>query len=377
MRQPVSLLFAYALPAFALAALYLPLYTYVTPFYVAERGVDLAAIGVVLIAIRLADALSDPAMGWLSDRTPARLGRRRVWLAASVPVIVVGCWQLFSPPEGAGLAHAALWLAVVTLGWTMAQTPYAAWGAEIAPDYDARSRVTGWRESDALQIAIDPNNSQLVYAATAWGVIISTDGGDSWQASNEGLPEYFSKGIVIDHRNTDRLLLATTTGLFESTNRATNWKRISSLPEVAALRLRRSEQNPNSWIAGTEGQGVWISNDDCKTWQATAPALSNANVYGVAIDPYNSSHLAAGGWDAGVHLSSDGGKSWKLVSESFPSQNVTSVIFDDNVPGRLWASTFEEGTFYSDDKGSSWTNAQLDGAYVFDLGFMPKSVKLQ
>ena len=150
MRQPVSLLFAYALPAFALAALYLPLYTYVTPFYVAERGVDLAAIGVVLIAIRLADALSDPAMGWLSDRTPARLGRRRVWLAASVPVIVVGCWQLFSPPEGAGLAHAALWLAVVTLGWTMAQTPYAAWGAEIAPGYDARSRVTGWRESVVL-----------------------------------------------------------------------------------------------------------------------------------------------------------------------------------------------------------------------------------
>ena len=150
MREPISLLLAYALPAFALAALYLPLYTYVTPFYVAERGVDLAAIGVVLIAIRLADAVSDPAMGWLSDRTPAHWGRRRVWLAASVPVIVVGCWQLFSPPEDAGLAHATLWLAVVTLGWTMAQTPYAAWGAEIAPDYDSRSRVTGWRESVVL-----------------------------------------------------------------------------------------------------------------------------------------------------------------------------------------------------------------------------------
>ena len=260
------------------------------------------------------------------------------------------------------------------------KTIFLACGNGIVRSKDAGESwrlVTGWRESDALQIAIDPNNSQLVYAATAWGVVISKDGGDSWQASNEGLPEYFSKGIVIDQKDTDRLLLATTTGLFESTNRATSWKRISSFPEVAVLRLRRSEQDPNSWIAGTEGQGVWISNDDCKTWQATAPALSNANVYGVAIDPHNPSHLAAGGWDVGVHLTGDGGKSWKRVSDSFPSQNITSVVFDENVPGRLWASTFEEGTFYSDDNGSSWTNAQLDGAYVFDLGFMPKSVKLQ
>ena len=150
MRQPITQLLAYALPAFALAALYLPLYTYVTPFYTAERGVDLAAIGLVLITIRLLDAISDPAMGWLSDRTPARWGRRRVWLTLSVPVIVLGCWQLFAPPPDAGLWHAAVWLGVVTLGWTMAQTPYAAWGAEIAPTYDARTRVTAWREGVVL-----------------------------------------------------------------------------------------------------------------------------------------------------------------------------------------------------------------------------------
>ena len=148
LRLPVLL--AYALPAFALAALYLPLYTYVTPFYADQRGVDLAALGTVWILIRLFDAMSDPAIGWLSDRTPGRWGRRRVWLVASVPVIAVGTWQAFVPPADAGLAHAAFWLFVVTLGWTMAQTPYAAWGAEIAPDYDGRTRVTAWREAVVL-----------------------------------------------------------------------------------------------------------------------------------------------------------------------------------------------------------------------------------
>ncbi len=237
--------------------------------------------------------------------------------------------------------------------------------------------VTGWRESDVLQIAIDPTDSNLVYAATAWGVILSTDGGDSWKASNQGLPEYFSKGIVIDHRDTSRLLLATTTGLFESNNHGANWKRVPSFPEVAALRLRRSEQNPDFWIAGTEGQGVWISKDDGKSWTATAPSLNKANVYGVAVDPHNSTNLAGGGWTSGVHLTTDGGKTWRSVSKNLPSQNITSVVFDTSVSGRLWASTFEEGTFYTDDNGTNWTNAQLDGAYVFDLGFLPKAVKLQ
>lgn len=141
---------AYALPAFALAALYLPLFTYVTPFYAQERGVDLAALGAAWIVIRMFDAVSDPVMGWLSDRTPARLGRRRVWLGLSVPLILLAVWQAFVPPEDAGLAHAVLWLFLLTLGWTMAQTPYAAWGAEIANTYDERTRVTGWREAVVL-----------------------------------------------------------------------------------------------------------------------------------------------------------------------------------------------------------------------------------
>ncbi|MEM9045910.1 MAG: MFS transporter [Pseudomonadota bacterium] len=150
MRQPTLSVFCYALPALAFAALYLPLFTYVTPFYVAERGVDLAAIGAAWIAIRLFDAVSDPAMGWLSDRTKLKWGRRRIWLVVAAPLVVIACWQVFVPPADAGLGHAVLWLFLLTLGWTMAQTPYAAWGAEVAQDYDDRARITGWREALVL-----------------------------------------------------------------------------------------------------------------------------------------------------------------------------------------------------------------------------------
>ncbi|MEX0324890.1 MAG: WD40/YVTN/BNR-like repeat-containing protein [Puniceicoccaceae bacterium] len=230
--------------------------------------------------------------------------------------------------------------------------------------------VTGWKESDVLQIAIDPTNGNRIYAATAWGVTISTDGGESWNMANEGLDEYFSKSIVIDARDPSRLLLANTRGLFESTNQAATWARIDAVPEVAILRLRRGVSNPDVWIAATEGRGIYISHDDAVSWKPVAPELSQANVYGVAVDPHDSTNLAAGGWDTGVHVSIDGGTTWQQAAD-LVSPHVTVVCFDANVPGRLWASTFEEGTYFSDDMGRTWTSADLDGAYVFDIGFLP------
>jgi len=140
---------AYALPALPLAALYLPLFSYVTPFYANERGVDIAALGAAWIAIRMFDAVSDPLAGWLSDRTVRVIGRRG-WVILAVPLILVATWQAFVPPEDAGLPHAVLWLFVLTLGWTLAQTPYYAWGAELDTSYDGRTRVTAWREAVVL-----------------------------------------------------------------------------------------------------------------------------------------------------------------------------------------------------------------------------------
>jgi photosystem II stability/assembly factor-like uncharacterized protein len=231
--------------------------------------------------------------------------------------------------------------------------------------------VTGWRESDVLQIVIDPEDGKRVYAATAWGVIISKDGGDTWSPSNTGLPENFCKGIVLDEDDTSRLLLANTKGLFESNDRGESWRRVTGFPELAVLRLRRSQSDPDLWIAGTEGLGVFCSRDDGKSWQSVAPELNKANIYAVGIDPFDSTHLAAGGGGTGVHVSSDSGRTWHQAKGTLPSPNVTAIVFDERQAGRLWASTFEEGTYFSDDMGTTWQSADLDGAYVFDLGFLP------
>jgi Na+/melibiose symporter-like transporter len=156
-----STILAYAAPALPLGMLYFPVYVYLPPFY-AARGVDLATLGVILLVARLLDAVTDPAMGLLSDRFSTRWGRRRPWLAVACVPILVAAWALFVPPAEPSALYVGVWLVALTLAWTMALTPYYAWGAEMATGYAERTRVTSWRESVALGGAV---LAAVLYAA--------------------------------------------------------------------------------------------------------------------------------------------------------------------------------------------------------------------
>lgn len=140
---------AYAAPALPLAAMYFPVFVFLSEFYANARGVDLAAMGFVLLAVRAFDAVSDPLVGHLSDGHGI-LGQRKLWLLASTPVVMFATWQLFVPPPDAGIGWFSIWLFVLTAGWTLAMTPYFAWGAELSGDYAERGRITLWRESIGL-----------------------------------------------------------------------------------------------------------------------------------------------------------------------------------------------------------------------------------
>jgi Na+/melibiose symporter-like transporter len=107
----------------------------------------LAQIGIALLAARLLDVVTDPVFGMLSDRTTSRFGRRKPWIIASLPLLVLATWQLFLPPGEAGIWHLLLWSSLAYLAWTVMLLPYTAWGAELADDYHERTRITAVREA--------------------------------------------------------------------------------------------------------------------------------------------------------------------------------------------------------------------------------------
>jgi glycoside/pentoside/hexuronide:cation symporter, GPH family len=145
-RLTAGTLLAYGALGLPLAALNLPLYVYLPAFYAEDMGLGLGAVGLILFAARLLDTVTDPLIGELSDRTPGRLGRRRPWLIAACPLLILASFLLFVPPAGAGAGHLLVWSCIAYLAWTMMILPYAAWGAELSGDYHERSRITGARE---------------------------------------------------------------------------------------------------------------------------------------------------------------------------------------------------------------------------------------
>ncbi len=129
-----------------MAALNLPLYVYLPTFYSAGLGLDLAAVGAVLLLARLFDMVIDPLMGELGDRLQTRWGQRRPWLVLGTPLLLFASWKLFMPAENVGIGYLLLWSCLAYIAWTAMLLTYAAWGAELTGGYDERSRVTGVRE---------------------------------------------------------------------------------------------------------------------------------------------------------------------------------------------------------------------------------------
>lgn len=95
------------------------------------------------------DAISDPLMGWISDHTKSRFGRRRVYFLAGIFPIMAAFVLMWVPLAGAsqGLLFAWYSLAYILFStvFTMVMVPFAALNADMTSDYKTRSRLSGSR----------------------------------------------------------------------------------------------------------------------------------------------------------------------------------------------------------------------------------------
>lgn len=139
-------LVAYGSVAAPMAILIVPLYNYLPTFYASDLAVNLSAIGVIFFVSRLWDSLLDPLIGMLSDHTRSRWGRRKPWIVAASPGLVVLSYAICVPPASAGNTYVTLVLFLFYVAWSCVQIPHLAWGAELAHDYVERSRVVMFRE---------------------------------------------------------------------------------------------------------------------------------------------------------------------------------------------------------------------------------------
>lgn len=143
---PTKRLLAFSALSMPLAAVEVPLGTYVPPLYASAFGFDLATVGLIFLAARLWDALIDPSIGLLSDRTRTPLGRRRPWIIVGGLIFGVATVPVFVPPANFGPIALSVALFALYLGYSMIATPYAAWGGELSNRYHERTRIATFQQ---------------------------------------------------------------------------------------------------------------------------------------------------------------------------------------------------------------------------------------
>ncbi len=118
------------------------------PVYNIALGVPANLLGLAFSIPRIIDAFVDPTVGYLSDNTKSRWGRRRPFiLAGAVPLAVLSA-VLWLPgqhwSQNALLAYFAVSTALYFLAYSLFIVPYRALGFELTTDYHERTRVQGW-----------------------------------------------------------------------------------------------------------------------------------------------------------------------------------------------------------------------------------------
>ena len=147
-RVPLSVIWAYSIPRIAFGIMGSLFSIYLMKFSTDVLLIAPAVMGAMLAASRLWDAVSDPLVGYFSDRTHSRFGRRRIWMFVAAVPMGLSLIAVWSPPLGLDTTSLVIWMGVALLLYETASTaffvPHGALGVELTSNYHERTRLFGY-----------------------------------------------------------------------------------------------------------------------------------------------------------------------------------------------------------------------------------------
>ena len=255
-------------------------------------------------------------------------------------------------------------------------------------------KSTGFQTTVAQTIAVDPQNSNLVYAGY-WdiGFFKSLDGGISFKKVNEGFTYTENTfDIIVDPANSANLYAAcgwwddNLGEVYKSTDFGESWTPLTNgIPDAQIWSIALDKNSPvatRTLYAASYGNGVYKTTDGGANWFAINTGLgidTNLQVRKIYIDPNNSDILYAGmesiqteddgganvTINGGLFKSTNAGDSWTRIDASLPQISVWDievVIGNSDIIYTGVSSEYNhsEGTDYyggvykSTDGGTSW-----------------------
>ncbi|MCK4900944.1 MAG: MFS transporter [Anaerolineales bacterium] len=146
---------AFGLGSFGLESTYKVFWGFYVFFYVDMLGLAVALIAIINIIYAIWDALNDPLVGYLSDNTRTRWGRRRPWLLTGLPFYLAFLVLTYAVPEAFRQGNALFWYALVIIllfetAFTVMGVNYTALFPELFQGFRERTRASAYYQGFSL-----------------------------------------------------------------------------------------------------------------------------------------------------------------------------------------------------------------------------------
>ena len=152
-KVPVKEKVGYAMGDIATNFFFQSMILYQTRFYTDTAGLSASAVSYMLLVLRLADAVVDPFVGGLSDRTRTRWGQFRPWILFTALPFGLIFWLVYVTPDfgaSAKLVYAYITYTLLMMMYSASNTPYSALMGVMTPDDKERSSIASYRFVGAL-----------------------------------------------------------------------------------------------------------------------------------------------------------------------------------------------------------------------------------
>jgi len=210
-------------------------------------------------------------------------------------------------------------------------------------------------DSDVFSVIVDSTNSSIVYASACSGIYKSESAGDLFHKL-QGIPFSARRTRVLkqDPSNPNTVYAGTTEGLWKTLDGGKTWKRVSN-PEVVVNDVLIDPRNSNRVLLATDRSGVLASDDGGQTFSASNHGYTHRYVSSILTDSNDPNTIMVGVVNdrefGGVFVTHNNGQEWLQKSSGLGGRDVFTLKQAAN--GALVAGT-NRGMFILDRNGSQW-----------------------
>lgn len=243
---------------------------------------------------------------------------------------------------------------------------------------------TGLVDSDKSlsALAVHPTNASILYVAssvtnlaTGPQVLKSVDSGATWTASSLGTMEAAVKTVAID-RTTPTTVWAGTGccsgGAFKSTNSGTSWTAKNTGLTTLLIDQILVHPTSSSTVFAATAQGLFRSTDGGENWAAAGGGLPANRLTALAAGGGATPELWAA-IDTALYKSSDSGATWTAAGSLTGAKSVVALAVDPTRPARVFSGTRGSGIYSTTNGGTSWAAANngFDSTWVRAVAVFP------